>query len=145
MAVLAVWYPDILSSQYSQCLQYRPPKISYWACVQQWWWDLLFVLLQYSNAVKRKLLLRIIYPRKWRYWGWFLRDPIPSFRFLLFGLKKESVFVCSPKVQSPTGLNLVLRIRWPKSSDFGILGQSLTTRLDDSAHRITKSKNGIGL
>ena len=36
------------------------------------------------------------------------------------------------------GIKSDLRIRWPKSSDFG-------PKSDDSTHRILKSKNGIGL
>ena len=36
------------------------------------------------------------------------------------------------------GIKSDLRIRWPKSSDFG-------PKSDDSTHRIPKSKNGIGL
>ena len=36
------------------------------------------------------------------------------------------------------GIKSVLRIRWPKSSDFG-------PNSDDSTHRIIKSKNGFGL
>ena len=36
------------------------------------------------------------------------------------------------------GIKSYLRIRWPKSSDFG-------PKSDDSIHRIIKSKNGIGL
>ena len=36
------------------------------------------------------------------------------------------------------GANSDLRIRWPKSSGYG-------PKSDDSAHRILKSKKGIGL
>ena len=36
------------------------------------------------------------------------------------------------------GINSVLRIRWPKSSDLG-------PKSDDSTHRIIKSKNDIAL
>ena len=36
------------------------------------------------------------------------------------------------------GIKSYLRIRWPKPSDFG-------PKSDDSAHRILKSKNGIGI
>ena len=36
------------------------------------------------------------------------------------------------------GIKSYLRIRWPKSSDFG-------PKSDDSTYRIIKSKNGIGL
>ena len=36
------------------------------------------------------------------------------------------------------GIKSDLRIRWPKSSDFG-------PKSDDSTHRTIKSKNGIGL
>ena len=47
------------------------------------------------------------------------------------GLLMQSVFVKSDGIKSD------LRIRWPKSSDFG-------PKFDDSANRIIKSKNGIG-
>ena len=36
------------------------------------------------------------------------------------------------------GIKSDLRIRWPKSSDFG-------PKSEDSTHRIVKSKNGFGL
>ena len=44
----------------------------------------------------------------------------------------QSDFAKSDRIKSD------LIIRWPKSSDFG-------PKSDDSAHRILKSKNGIGL
>ena len=48
------------------------------------------------------------------------------------GLLMQSDFAKSDGIKSD------LRIRWPKSSDFG-------PKSDDSTHRIIKSKNGIGL
>ena len=50
-----------------------------------------------------------------------------SFFFLHVSIRNS---LCSNKID--------LRIRWPKSSDFG-------PKSDDSTHRIIKSKNGIGL
>ena len=48
------------------------------------------------------------------------------------GLLMQSDFAKSDGIKSD------LRIRWPKSSDFG-------PKANDSTHRILKSKNGIGL
>ena len=48
------------------------------------------------------------------------------------GLLMQSDFAKSDVIKSD------LRIRWPKSSDFG-------PKSDDSTHRIIKSNNGFGL
>ena len=48
------------------------------------------------------------------------------------GLLMQSDFAKSDGIKSD------LRIRWPKSLDYG-------PKSDDSTHRIIKSKNGIGL
>ena len=47
-------------------------------------------------------------------------------------LLMQSDFATSDRIKSD------MRIRWPKSSDFGI-------KSDDPTHRIIKSKNGFGL
>ena len=58
-------------------------------------------------------------------------------QIFLFDLKKGSVLLQSDTAKSD-GIKSYLRIRWSKSSDLG-------PKSYDSAHRILKSKNGIGL
>ena len=58
-------------------------------------------------------------------------DSEPSF-FIFQSEKRISLFMQSDIAKSD-GIKSDLRIRWPKSKS------------DDSAHRIIKSKNGIGL
>ena len=60
-------------------------------------------------------------------------------QILLFHLKKGSVFLCSLIMPTLDGIKSDLRIRGSKSSESG------EPKYDDSAHRILKSKNGIGL
>ena len=57
----------------------------------------------------------------------------------IFGSEKEDgpAFMQSDFAKSD-GIKSDLRIRWPKSSDFG-------PKSDDSPHRIGKSQNSIGL
>ena len=69
--------------------------------------------------------------------GWFLCDPISSFWFYFWICKKDgpayAVRFCKIRRDAYD-----LRIRWPNSSDS-------VPKSDDSAHRILKSKNGIGI
>ena len=66
----------------------------------------------------------------------FLCGPISSFRFIFFDPKTESTCVCNPNVLNWTRKKMILRIRWPKSSDFG-------PKSDYFGHQIFKSKNGM--
>ena len=68
--------------------------------------------------------------------GWFLCDPIPSFRFSFFDLKKKIGLLMHSDRAKSDGTKSDLSIRWPKSPDF-------RSKSDDSAHLILKSKNGI--
>ena len=60
--------------------------------------------------------------------------------FLLFDQKKGLVLLCSTMLPKSDRIQSYLRIRWAKSSDV-----ELGLNSDDLAHRILKSKNGIGL
>ena len=57
--------------------------------------------------------------------------------FIFRSEKRMDLLIQSAFAKSD-GIKSALRIRWPKSSDFG-------PKSDDSTHRILKSKNGIGL
>ena len=52
--------------------------------------------------------------------------------------KKMGLLIMQSYLAKSDGIQSDLRIRWPKSSDFGL-------KSDDSTHRIIKSKRGIGL
>ena len=56
--------------------------------------------------------------------------------FIFRSEKKMGLLMQSDFAKSD-GIKYDLRIRWPKSSDFG-------PKSHDSTHRIIKSKNGIG-
>ena len=57
---------------------------------------------------------------------------------LIFRSEKKMGLLMQSDFAKSDGIKSDLRIRWPKSSDFG-------PKSDDSTHRILKSKNGIGL
>ena len=58
--------------------------------------------------------------------------------FIFRSEKKVGLLIMQSDFPKSEGIKSDLRIQWPKSSDFG-------PKSDDSTHRITKSKNGIGL
>ena len=51
-----------------------------------------------SNSINNSAYSVVCYPEYS-----FLCDPIPSFRLLLFDLKNDSIFFCSPILQNQTG------------------------------------------
>ena len=55
-----------------------------------------------------------------------------------FRFEKRTSLLMQSDIAKSDGIKSDLRIRWPKSSDFG-------PKADYSAHRILKSKNGIHL
>ena len=57
---------------------------------------------------------------------------------LIFRSEKKMALLMQSDFAKSDGINSVLRIRWPKSSDLG-------PKSDDSTHRIIKSKNDIAL
>ena len=61
----------------------------------------------------------------------------PELQIIIFRSEKWISLLMQSDIAKSDGRKSDLRIRWPKSSDFG-------PKPDDSAHRI-KSKNGIGL
>ena len=56
----------------------------------------------------------------------------------IFRSEKRMGLLMQSDIAKTDGIKSYLRIRWPKSSDFG-------PKPDDSTHRIIKSKNGIVL
>ena len=56
----------------------------------------------------------------------------------IFRSEKRMGLHMQPDFAKSDGTKSDLRIRWPKSSDFG-------PKSDDSTHRIIKKQNGIGL
>ena len=58
--------------------------------------------------------------------------------FIFRSEKKMGLLIMQTDFAKSDGMKSDLRIRWPKSSDFG-------PKSDDSTHRIIKSENGIGL
>ena len=61
-----------------------------------------------------------------------------EFLILNFRSEKKMGLVMQSDFAKSDGIKSDLRVRWPKSSDFG-------PKSNDSPHRIIKSKNGIGL
>ena len=57
---------------------------------------------------------------------------------LIFRSEKKMGLLMQSGFAKADGIKSDLRIRWPKSSDYG-------PKSDESTHRIMKSKNGIGL
>ena len=55
----------------------------------------------------------------------------------IFRSEKRMGLLLQPDFAKYDGIKSVLRIRWPKSSDFG-------PKADESTHRIIKWKKGIG-
>ena len=74
--------------------------------------------------------VRVLFPL-----GSFLCGSISSFRFLFLDAKNKHLLLQSEYAKSDQFF-LDLRIRWPKSSDFG-------PKSDDRGHQLFKSKNGM--
>ena len=56
----------------------------------------------------------------------------------IFRSEKRMGLLMQSDIAKTDGIKSYLRIRWPKSSDFG-------PKSDDLTHRILKRQNGIGL
>ena len=68
----------------------------------------------------------------------FLMRSDSELLILIFRSEKRMGLLTQSDFAKSDGIKSDLRIRWPKLSDFG-------PNSDDSAHRIIKSKNGVGL
>ena len=62
----------------------------------------------------------------------------PELLIFVFRSEKRMGLLMQSDFAKSDGIKSDLRIRWPKSSDFG-------PKSDDSTHRIIKLKNGVGL
>ena len=68
----------------------------------------------------------------------FIMRSASELLIFIFRSEKKMGLLMQSDFAKSDGIKSDLRIRWPKSSDFG-------TKSDDSTRRILKSKNGIGI
>ena len=103
------------------------------------WYFVFLSLFFISLKVCGTFLLKICaHSERYRNLRPFIMRSDSELLILIFRSEKKMGLLMQSDFAKSDGIKSDLRIRWPKSSDFG-------PKSDDSTHRIIKSKNGIGL